>query len=89
VHSILSIIVFSYVQASMASNMTNSDLDESLVAMEINFTFVGQTRTWHVGKYLNLVSSPPTPKDSKEEQRKQKQRENTAKVQKCLHQRRS
>jgi hypothetical protein len=64
----------------MASNMANSDLDESLVAMmEINFTSVGQTITWPVGEDLDLLSSPPTPKESKEEQRKRKERAYDAK----------
>jgi hypothetical protein len=60
------------IQATMASNMANNDSDELLVAIEIDFTFVGRTRTWPVGKDLDLLSSPHTPKESKEEQRNRK-----------------
>jgi hypothetical protein len=70
------ILFFSSTQASMASN---SDSDDSSVAMEIDFTIPGQTRTWPVGQDPDLLSSPPSPKESKEEQRKRKQRENAAK----------
>jgi hypothetical protein len=69
---ILFYILFFYsAQASMASN---SDSDDSSVAMEIDFTIPGQTRTWPVGQDPDLLSSPPSPKESKEEERKRKQR---------------
>ena len=54
---------------------SNSDSDDSSVAMEIDFTIPGQTRTWPVGQDPDLLSSPPSPKETKEEQHKQKQRE--------------
>jgi hypothetical protein len=47
--------------------------------MEIDFTFVGRTRTWPVGEDPDHLSSSPTPKEVKEEQHKQKERANDAK----------
>jgi hypothetical protein len=54
----------------MTSNMTNNDLDESSIAMEMDFTIPGLTRRLHVDEDPDLVSSPPSLKESKEEQRK-------------------
>jgi hypothetical protein len=52
------LLLFSSTQAaSMASNM-ESNSDES-VAMEIDFTISGQTRSWHVGKDPDILLSPP------------------------------
>jgi hypothetical protein len=73
---ILFYILFFYsAQASMASN---SDSDDSSVAMEIDFTIPGQTRTWPVGQDPDLLSSPPSPKESKEEERRRLKRESMA-----------
>ena len=57
---------------------SNSDSDDSSVAMEIDFTIPGQTRTWPVGQDPDLLSSPPSPKESKEEERRRLKRESMA-----------